>query len=56
MLSPESFSTTRPVVPQVAAPKPYFPEEPMILVQRALDRALPMPSKVTGRVMGVDAN
>jgi outer membrane protein len=56
MLSPESFSTTRPVVPQVAAPKPFFPEEPMILVQRALDRALPMPSKVTGRVMGVDAN
>jgi outer membrane protein len=56
LLTPESFSTTRPVVPVVAAPKPYFPEEPMIVVQKALDRAIPMPSKVTGGVTSVDGN
>jgi outer membrane protein len=55
-LSPESFSTTRPVVRQVATPKPYFPEEPMIIVQRALDRSIPLPTRVTGGITSVDGN
>jgi outer membrane protein len=46
MLSPEVFNTTRPVVPMVAPPNPSFPEEPMIIVQRVLDRAIALPSRV----------
>jgi outer membrane protein len=55
MLAPTSFSTTRPVVVRVALPKPYFPEEPMIVVQRGLDRVIPMPSRVSGDI-GVKAD
>jgi outer membrane protein len=55
-LSPESFSTVRPVVQPIAVPKPYFPEEPMIVVQRALDRSIPMPTRVSGGITSVDGN
>lgn len=56
LLAPTSFSTTRPLVRQVATPKPYFPEEPMILVQKALDRTIPLPTRVSGSLTSVDGN
>lgn len=56
LLSPASFSTTRPAIATPSIPKPFFPEEPMILVQRGLDQAIPMPSRVTARTSSVDAN
>jgi outer membrane protein len=56
ILTPESFSTVRPAAPVVVMPKPVFPEEPMILVQKVLDRSIPLPTRVTGGVAGVDGN
>jgi outer membrane protein len=56
LLTPDSFATVRPPVPQVVMPKPLFPEEPMIIVQRGLDRVIPLPSRVTGGMVGVDRN
>jgi outer membrane protein len=53
MLSPISFSTSRPIVPPVALPKPLFPEEPMILVQKALERTVPLASRIESGVSGV---
>jgi outer membrane protein len=56
MLSPDAFSTTRPIVATAPIPRPSFPEEPMILVQRGLDRVIPMPSRVSGVSVGVKAD
>lgn len=55
-LTPEAFSTTRPAVPTVAVPRPAFPEEPLILVQRGLDAAIPMPTRVRNGVADVPAD
>jgi outer membrane protein len=55
-LSPDAFSTARPAPRAVIMPKPLFPEEPLILVQRTLDAAIPMPSRVDGGVVGVNPN
>lgn len=56
MLSPASYATTRPVVSAVTSPKPFFPEEPMIFVQKALDSVVPMPSRVLADTIGVKAD
>jgi outer membrane protein len=53
MLSPSSFATFRPVVPAIVQPKPFFLEEPMIFVQKALDNLVPLPTRVTGGPIGV---
>jgi outer membrane protein len=53
LLSPASFSTTRPVVQATALPKATFPEEPMIFVQKALDSVVPLPSRVSDGAIGV---
>lgn len=52
MLSPSSFSTSRPSVQATALPRASFPEEPMILVQKTLDRVIPMPTRVNRTVIG----
>jgi outer membrane protein len=54
MLTPASFETTRPVVQAVAIPRAFFPEEPMIVLQKALDRAVPIPSRVGADVVGAN--
>jgi outer membrane protein len=56
LLSPASFATTRPVVAAVAVPRASFPEEPMILLQKALDSAVPLPSRVTRGTADVKAD
>ena len=56
LLSPASFATTRPVVPVVALPRPSFPEEPMIIVQKALDYIVPLPTRTGPTVVGVAGN
>ncbi len=56
MLSPESFMTTRPALPATIIPKPFFPEEPMIIVQKALDTRIPMSSRTGSTAIGVAAN
>jgi outer membrane protein len=56
MLLPSSFATTRPVVPAVTLPKPYFPEEPMIRVQNAIERRVTLPTRVGGNIIGVKAD
>lgn len=55
-LSPTSFATTRPAIAPIMMPRPIFPEEPLILVQRALDGVIPLPSRVPSGPMGVDPN
>jgi outer membrane protein len=56
MLKPDMFSTTRPVIAAVVMPKPLFPEEPMIIVQRTLDSAIPLPSRVASSISEVKAD
>lgn len=56
LLSPASFATTRPVVSVVAVPRASFPEEPMILVQKVLDSAVPLPSRVARATSDVKAD
>jgi outer membrane protein len=46
MLSPTSFATSRPIVQTTLLPKPFFPEEPMIIIQKALDRTVPLPTRI----------
>ena len=55
LLSPQSFATTRPPIIETIIPRPFFPEEPMILVQKVLD-ALPMRSRVTRDINTVVAD
>lgn len=55
MLTPASFETTRPVVRPVAIPRTFFPEEPMIILQKALDRIVPLPSRVSDSVVEAGA-
>jgi outer membrane protein len=56
LLSPTSFSTTRPVIQDTAVPKVFFPEEPMIYIQKTLDRIVPLPSRVQDQTIGVKAD
>jgi outer membrane protein len=56
LLSPASFATTRPVIQTVQVPKPFFPEEPMIVIQKALDRVVPLPTRVGAPSIGVTAD
>ncbi len=51
-LTPEAFATTRPAVPMSKAPGASLPEEPLILVQKALDVVLPLPSRVKRDTVG----
>ena len=53
MLSPATFATTRPALKLPALPQPFFPEEPLIFVQKALDRLVPMPSRLGSTRVGV---
>jgi outer membrane protein len=54
-LSPASFATTRPATPPIEPSRPLFPEEPLILVQRALE-AIPLPTRVPTGPIGVNPN
>ncbi len=56
MLTPDIFATTRPVVQSIAMPRPLFPEEPMILVQKTLDNIVPLPSRVDGGMASVKSD
>jgi outer membrane protein len=51
-LSPEAFSTTRPLVEMRKVPRASLPEEPLILVQKVLDVVIPLPSRVKRDTIG----